>query len=681
MADSDLGGDWGAPASGRTQSFGAVDHTEDIIAQVARKQATWALPEMEVVCIKAIERSLRSFQSERDAFGVQPLEEAAKPRISIGSAAEEGLRHFEHTASRDNVGAVLQELRHEVRQLSAALRYGCTLEAAEEEMSEENKARVGQCPVQNQDSTDDKRQASTLFKNHVHEFAEFFTGIACLQRLLIWLAELEQPRPRGRLANLVTSRKFESVCAFVICLHAIQTALAANYYVQHFDEPQPVRMVVMENLFLAFYTVEILLKIAVHRWWFLVNEDMKWNWFDSFLVAFSIWDQISLLVASGGGANVAFLRSVRLIKMVKIFRMLRVMRFFRELRLMLYSIGGSLVSFFWCFVMIVFILYMFALMLVQGVAACVSDYPGGDHEELLREFGSMEDSMFSLYKATTGGNDWDYYYKILVPVGWVYTAMFVIFTAFFNFAVFNVLTGIFVDHAMQASLPDKDSMVFEMRRKEWHELAEVKRLCHQMDFNQSGAISWQEFKDRLADPTVKAYLHSLGLEVKDAYMFFETLRSISGGEEVDIDAFVEGCMKMRGAATGIDLAAVSFQSKVLKCSVVELQDKFTETMEELDRKVTKVYAAQKWIRSQAHDNPAEFGKNFDMSNMPSNASAAPMPPSPPLRESARGSEIPSRLMIDCGSETHSATPETDEPHAAFHQQPAQQPPSAVRTSL
>ena len=50
--------------------------------------------------------------------------------------------------------------------------------------------------------------------------------------------------------------------------------------------------------------------------------------------------------------------------------------------------------------------------------------------------------------------------------GPVYSAGFLFFVGFFNFAVFNILTGLFVEHAMKCAEPDDDEMIFEQRKQE-----------------------------------------------------------------------------------------------------------------------------------------------------------------------------------------------------------------------
>merc|ERR1712146_774902 len=56
----------------------------------------------------------------------------------------------------------------------------------------------------------------------------------------------------------------------------------------------------------------------------------------------------------------------------------------------------------------------------------------------------------------------------------------------------------------------------------------------------------------LQDPALLAFAASLDLEVNDLERFFYIL-SAEGKRRVDLEAFVVGCIKMRGTARSMDL--------------------------------------------------------------------------------------------------------------------------------
>merc|ERR1719162_1571493 len=101
-------------------------------------------------------------------------------------------------------------------------------------------------------------------------------------------------------------------------------------------------------------------------------------------------------------------------------------------------------------------------------------------------FGSMMKSMQSLYMAVTGGNDWSLYLGITQEAGTAYEVLFMFFTFFFTFALFNILTGIFVEKAVSCSQPDRDDMVLEQRQKTRQDVVEFRHVCSLLDSDKSG---------------------------------------------------------------------------------------------------------------------------------------------------------------------------------------------------
>ena len=60
------------------------------------------------------------------------------------------------------------------------------------------------------------------------------------------------------------------------------------------------------------------------------------------------------------------------------------------------------------------------------------------------------------------------------------------------------------------------------------------------------------FEEKINCPEVREYFESLGLDIWDAWSFFKLLDLDAGGE-VEIDEFLMGCLRLRGAARAIDV--------------------------------------------------------------------------------------------------------------------------------
>jgi len=388
---------------------------------------------------------------------------------------------------------------------------------------------------------------------------------------------LQEPVREGRLAAVIQSQPFEILCGVVILLNSVFTIVRANEGLSmassrpvgtgdsHWEAEQARMDKNVELGFLCFYVAELILKLKVHGRYFFCNNDARWNVFDVFVVGLAVYQYAYLFLSSGatkGSIGLGFVRSFRIMKVTRIFRMIR---FFRELRTMLNTIIGSFMALFWCLVMLMFILILFSLIFVQSTAGHISENDIGTDQvgELMKYFGSVEIAMTSLFMATTGGVDWIQLFGLLSPMGAENAALLLFYIAFFNFAVYNVLTGIFVEHTQKVSRRDRDALTMEQRRKESNVAAQLRRLVMEMDSNRDGKITWEELVSYLRDDKVATFLASIGLDIQDAEVFFKMLSDISDSEEVDMDTFVHGCLRMKGNATSIDMQSLAYETKII----------------------------------------------------------------------------------------------------------------------
>eukprot|EP00747_Dinoflagellata_sp_TGD_P134675 gnl/TRDRNA2_/TRDRNA2_175359_c0_seq7.p1 gnl/TRDRNA2_/TRDRNA2_175359_c0~~gnl/TRDRNA2_/TRDRNA2_175359_c0_seq7.p1 ORF type:complete len:485 (-),score=72.43 gnl/TRDRNA2_/TRDRNA2_175359_c0_seq7:4-1359(-) len=256
-----------------------------------------------------------------------------------------------------------------------------------------------------------------------------------------------------------------------------------------------------------------------------------------------------------------FLRALRMMKVAKVLRLARVLQAFQDLRLMLASIAGSLSSLLWVLVMLSFILYMFALVFVQGFTALLAkgDSLGQETKDsILYYFGSVEVAILTLFQNTTGGPGWEESYNLVKLIGAPYAICFILYIAFFTFAVFNILTGVFVQHAMKFAEPEKETLVFQARRQRLEDMATMKDLCHEIDDDGSGEISLEELHAHLKSHKVRATWRLMGIDIGEAETFFRLLSHTTEDGKVEVDRFAEGAMKMKGSANALDIQTILY---------------------------------------------------------------------------------------------------------------------------
>jgi len=250
----------------------------------------------------------------------------------------------------------------------------------------------------------------------------------------------------------------------------------------------------------------------------------------------------------------------------------KLMHYFSELRLIMNSLAGSLVSLFWSVIMLFLILCIFGMIFVQAAGTVLEKDEGADAELLMKNFGSVETAIFTLYCAAFAADDWIVYYEAAELLGAFYPGLFLLYMAFIQISLLNVLTGIFVENAMKLAQPDRDRKSLERRQEEILIQRELCRLSVEMDTDATGTISKGEFTDFLQRGKLRAQLSVLGLDIQDAEIFFEVLSHASDGGEVLIEDFVRGCMRLKGLATSIDMQTLLVGFKMLQKSNMKLQD-------------------------------------------------------------------------------------------------------------
>jgi hypothetical protein len=203
-----------------------------------------------------------------------------------------------------------------------------------------------------------------------------------------WWENLSEPPRAGFLARVTSSAIFEFLVFSAILGNTVFVAYEADLSMRNLDTNGPEYISHVNLGFLGFFTVELILRLLVHRLYFFANDDMRWNVLDFVLVVLSILDFILTFVVIKGGRgdnNVVFMRILRLLKLSRIFRTLRAVKVFKDLHVMMDSFASSFLALFWTFVTLFFILYVFALVHLQGLEDFVRKERGHLNTEIVEK--------------------------------------------------------------------------------------------------------------------------------------------------------------------------------------------------------------------------------------------------------------------------------------------------------
>jgi hypothetical protein len=289
---------------------------------------------------------------------------------------------------------------------------------------------------------------------------------------------------------------------------------------------------------------------------------------------FDIIERVGNERKGGVMQNISVLRILRILRVVRVVRVIRVMKFFREMRIMVYSIIGSMKNLCWIMIILGVTLYLFSIVFTSGLTSELNipeKWVLADNQPMIEHFGTIDKSILTLYMAMTGGDDWAVFYNSLASMPPLYRCFFLLFIFFVMFAIVNIVTGVFVESALQSNLKDRDIIAHEelQAKKIW--LESMQEIFEDMDHDDQGTISLCEFEKKLADDRVIAYFNALKLDVSDARVLFQLLDADDSGE-ITIDEFMVGVYKLHGESRALDIKIMTFEVGKLLALTTEMRE-------------------------------------------------------------------------------------------------------------
>lgn len=361
-------------------------------------------------------------------------------------------------------------------------------------------------------------------------------------------------------SRIVGSIQFDIVCASMIFANAALIGWTTEHGVDHRNDNM--FMMMGGHFFSLFFATELLLRLDAYRLKFFTRqEDRGWNVFDLCLVVLSTFDIGYGLVMGESRSTFSLMKTVKLLRIVRLFR---VFRFFKELGLMARMVIDSLRSLFWALVMLIVIIYVFAIVFTQLATTYLrEDWGGFDHQLSIR-FGSLGRTIYSLILSAMGGISWVEVsdpLMLLWPPG-IPVAFFFLYIAFVILAVLNIITGVFVENAVETAKSQRDFIVKKQDKLKQNIATELCNLFTQMDQDGSGTINYGEMEFLLTDPEVRTYFGALGMDTSDMKRLFELIDLENVGE-VAVQEFLDGCLKLKGEAKSIDLHQCLLETRKL----------------------------------------------------------------------------------------------------------------------
>lgn len=371
----------------------------------------------------------------------------------------------------------------------------------------------------------------------------------------------------------------ESTAFFLILVNTLFIGYDLDVSVAALQEGKspPEWLSIAEIVFVVAFSLESVVKLALMGTKFFTADTKYWNVFDLVLVFTAALD---LMLTS---YDFTFARIFRLFRVMRTIRLIRAVPWVRKLRLMVASTISSLVSLMWGMMLLLFLLYVFGVLFLQGVVHHLEDVGNSNkplHVDLTRYYGSLEETIITLYKSFSGGADWQDLGDPLLSVGRPYLYLFCFFVAFIVFGILNVLTAIFVEAANSIADVDRDLVIQEYVTGKDQDVNSLRTLFLESDIDGSGEVTKDEFEQTVQRESVQVCLGSIGISATQARGLF-TLLDLDEDGRVDINEFVTGMMRMRGGATGVHMATIMYENKRIYSRLSEAMRFWQDSMDSM----------------------------------------------------------------------------------------------------
>lgn len=389
------------------------------------------------------------------------------------------------------------------------------------------------------------------------------------------------------LQRFVLSNRFDHISAALVLSNAAFIGVQVEFV---FSGETPSMVSIVDYLFCIAFLVELGLRLYAFgcRGYFFVHET-AWNWFDFSIVSMSTLDTVISLSLDGKTSplgNISVLRVVRIVRITRVLRIIRVMRFFKDLRILIAAITSTLKTATWALLLLLISMYMFGIAIAQMTADYANEQrdvgtPLSDDVALLHYFGSLGTAIFTLFMTVAGGIDWEHAVSPLeaLPLA---MCVYIFFILFSSFCMMNVVTGIFVQNAIETFDGDKEKVIeFQLKDKKRF----VDRLTELfMQVGQDGRCTKEEFEELCYDEHMRVLLRTLDIEPRDALALF-AMMDTDGTGELNLDDFIHGCITLRGQAKAVHMERSLLESKASMQALTLMSKQMEEMNSKIDSKI------------------------------------------------------------------------------------------------
>lgn len=359
-----------------------------------------------------------------------------------------------------------------------------------------------------------------------------------------------KPRPRNAICTccelVIESESWGVAVMLVIFLNTLVMALKCDFKWPTWD--------VLEDACLLFFTVEIILRLSVHRQNFFTDKDERaWNIFDLLLVVSGLLEKfVAWVVTSHGEEENDAVTMLRNFRILRVLRACRVIRHFKQLHLLVMGFLHSMQAVFWIAILFISVVFVAGIICTTLVGQHAEDWgpPDGSEDDVKQIellFGSLLSSMITMFQMVTLDNWAD----ICGLVGKRTPSMIVFFIAYTlitAFAMIALLTGVMTENVTSVSSAS-ERQEEELAFARYVDTLESAFRHNSTDMDEG--LTVEEFSQLLAEPEVvegmRAHHMKANFSSEDLTEIFRSL-DLSGDGRVSWEEFRTGLKYVQGPA-------------------------------------------------------------------------------------------------------------------------------------
>jgi len=338
----------------------------------------------------------------------------------------------------------------------------------------------------------------------------------------------------GRFQALATNAIFENFTLGVIVVNAIWISHDTDgNTAETILEARP-RFVTLDSMFFGYFLFEVVVRFCAFA---RKRNCLRDNWFkfDLALVTLYAFDPFTIgIIAAATGIGLALPTAVlRLLRLARLFRLIRLLRNLPELMIMIKGMYTASASVAYTLMLLIIITYVFAIAnvnLADPESEAGSTYfptvPEAMHNLIV--FGCFCDALADFILVVK---------KDSVPcflLSWMYIGLA-------NLTVLNMLVGVLCEVISAVAHEEKESMMVDKVKSKFGGIVE------ELDKNNDGTLSWDEFQKILDHPEALKALQSVNVDPESMIDMAEDY-FFENGEPCDVtfEQFMNLLLDMRG---------------------------------------------------------------------------------------------------------------------------------------